>query len=62
MAYKNIIFQIDNEIATLTFNRPEVLNALNAASLKEFSHPRDSVILHALNKLILTLQSRLIHK
>ncbi len=43
MEYKNIIFQIDDGIATITFNRPEVLNALNEASLKEFSHALDKI-------------------
>jgi len=41
--YKNIIFQIEEQIATITFNRPKVLNALNEASLKEFSHAIDKV-------------------
>jgi len=43
MEYKNIIFQIEEQIATITFNRPEVLNALNEASLKEFSHAIDKI-------------------
>jgi enoyl-CoA hydratase len=43
MEYKNIIFKIEEQIATITFNRPEVLNALNDASLKEFSHAIDNV-------------------
>jgi len=43
MEYKNIIFKIEEQIATITFNRPEVLNALNEASLKEFSHAIDNV-------------------
>ena len=43
MEYKNIIFQIEDQVATITFNRPEVLNALNEASLKEFSHAIDNV-------------------
>jgi enoyl-CoA hydratase len=43
MDYKNIIFQIEEQIATITFNRPKVLNALNEASLKEFSHAIDKV-------------------
>ena len=43
MEYKNIIFQVEEQIATITFNRPEVLNALNEASLKEFSHAIDKV-------------------
>jgi enoyl-CoA hydratase len=37
MKYKNIVFQVEEGIATITFNRPEVLNALNAESLEEFS-------------------------
>ncbi len=43
MAYKNIIFNVENGIATITFNRPEVLNALNEASLHEFSNALDAV-------------------
>lgn len=43
MEYKNIIFQIKEQVATITFNRPEVLNALNEASLEEFSHAIDQV-------------------
>jgi enoyl-CoA hydratase len=37
MAYKNILFDVDNAIATITFNRPKVLNALNKALLSELS-------------------------
>ena len=29
MEYKNLIFQIENNIATITFNRPKALNSLN---------------------------------
>ncbi|MGB6012180.1 MAG: enoyl-CoA hydratase-related protein [Desulfobacterales bacterium] len=43
MAYKNIIFKVEEGIATITFNRPEVLNALNEASLQEFSNALDAV-------------------
>jgi len=43
MEYTNIKFQIEEHIATITFNRPEVLNALNEASLKEFSRAVDKV-------------------
>lgn len=37
MAYDNIIFDVENGIATITFNRPKALNALSAALLSEFS-------------------------
>jgi enoyl-CoA hydratase len=43
MEYKNITFQVEEGIATVTFNRPEVLNALNAESLKEFSQALDEI-------------------
>jgi enoyl-CoA hydratase len=43
MAYKNIIFKVEKGIATITFNRPEVLNALNKESLQEFSTALDQV-------------------
>jgi len=43
MEYANIIFQIEEGIATLTFNRPQVLNALNSELLKEFSHALDKI-------------------
>ena len=35
MDYKNILFTVDKNIATLTFNRPQVLNAMNMDVLKE---------------------------
>lgn len=43
MAYENIIFQVDAGIATITFNRPKALNALNSALLGEFSQALDEV-------------------
>jgi enoyl-CoA hydratase len=43
MEYRNIIFQIKEGIATITFNRPEVLNALNEACLTEFSYAIDVI-------------------
>jgi enoyl-CoA hydratase len=43
MAYENIIFQVDAGIATITFNRPKALNALNSALLDEFSQALDEV-------------------
>lgn len=43
MAYENIIYQIDEGVATITFNRPKALNALNAALLEEFSQALDVI-------------------
>ncbi len=43
MAFENILFQVDAEIATITFNRPKALNALNQALLAEFSKALDEV-------------------
>jgi enoyl-CoA hydratase len=43
MAYENIIFQIDEGIATIAFNRPKALNALNTALLEDFSHALDEI-------------------
>ncbi len=35
IAFENILVNIENNIATLSFNRPEVLNALNTKTIKE---------------------------
>jgi enoyl-CoA hydratase len=35
MAYENLLLEVDDGIAVLTFNRPKVLNALNAATIAE---------------------------
>lgn len=43
MAYENIIFQADDGITTITFNRPKALNALNGALLSEFSQALDEI-------------------
>ncbi len=43
MAYENIIYQVEEGIATITFNRPKALNALNAALLEEFSRALDEI-------------------
>ena len=43
MAYDHILFDVKAGIATITFNRPGVLNALNSALLEEFSHALDAV-------------------
>jgi enoyl-CoA hydratase len=43
MAYENIIYEVQEGIATITFNRPKALNALNAALLEEFSSALDDI-------------------
>jgi enoyl-CoA hydratase len=43
MAYENIIYQVEEGIATITFNRPKALNALNPALLEEFSEALDKI-------------------
>ena len=43
MAYEHIIFQVEEGIATITFNRPKALNALNSALLEEFSKALDDI-------------------
>lgn len=40
MEYENILFQVEDGIATITFNRPKALNALNAPLVKDL---RDAV-------------------
>ncbi len=37
MTYENLIFEESEQIATITFNRPKALNALNSSLLEEFS-------------------------
>ncbi|MBW2088738.1 MAG: enoyl-CoA hydratase/isomerase family protein [Deltaproteobacteria bacterium] len=43
MEYNNIVVQVKEGIATITFNRPEILNALNEETLKEFSNVLDEI-------------------
>ncbi len=43
MAYQNILFEITEGIATITFNRPKALNALNNALLDEFSDALEKI-------------------
>ncbi len=43
MEYENIVFDVENGIATITFNRPKALNALNNALLDEFSTALDKI-------------------
>ncbi len=43
MAYETILFDVDAGVATITFNRPEKLNALNHQMLSEFAAALEQV-------------------
>jgi len=43
MAYENIIYEIQDDIALITFNRPKALNALNDALIGELSDCLDDI-------------------
>jgi enoyl-CoA hydratase len=43
MSYENIIFEVTEGIAVITFNRPKALNALNQALFIEFSDALDKI-------------------
>lgn len=43
MAYENIIFEKEENIAVITFNRPEAMNALNNQTRAEFRQAIDEV-------------------
>ncbi|MFK5953334.1 MAG: enoyl-CoA hydratase-related protein [Desulfobacterium sp.] len=43
MVYDNIILEIKNSVAVITFNRPKVLNALSANLMNEFSNAIGSI-------------------
>ena len=43
MAYENIVYEVKEGIATITFNRPKALNALNGALLAELSQALDEI-------------------
>ena len=38
MEYKNLLFEIEENIATITFNRPKALNAMNSETMTELLH------------------------
>lgn len=38
MEYETILFEVENNVATVTFNRPKVLNALNRKAIVELNH------------------------
>jgi len=38
MTYENILISSENQIATVTINRPTKLNALNVATIQELHH------------------------
>ncbi len=55
MAYENIIFEVEDGIAVITFNRPKALNALNRDLLDEFSRALEEIAAdEAIRVLILT--------
>jgi enoyl-CoA hydratase len=43
MAYETLLLEIENQIATLTLNRPKVLNALNDQLFRELDSALDSL-------------------
>jgi enoyl-CoA hydratase len=38
MAYENLLYDLKDQIARITFNRPNVLNALNRKTIEELGH------------------------
>lgn len=55
MTYETLLFETNDNIATMTFNRPKALNALNQKLLEEFSAVLDEIEANAdIRVLILT--------
>lgn len=55
MSYETILLSVEKGIATITFNRPKALNALNAELLTEFSAALDEISTNAdVHVLVLT--------
>ena len=38
MAYDNLLFEVKDQIARITFNRPNVLNALNRKTMENLAN------------------------
>src|SRR5215472_16073260 len=54
MAYENLLFDIKDQIAHITFNRPKVLNALNRRTVEELGDALNKVRDANVRVLILT--------
>ena len=52
MAYENLLYEVKDQIAFITFNRPKVLNALNRKTVEEFGdclvHARENAAVRVL--------------
>ena len=54
MAYRNLILTLEERVATLTVNRPEVRNALDTETVAEFHHALEAVRAAEVTVLIVT--------